>query len=335
MTTSSQASARLRWGILSTARIARQRFIPGVRGGSESEVVAIASRDAARAQQAAAEMGIPRAYGTYEALLADPAVDAVYIGLPNLLHVEWVERAAAAGKHVLCEKPISRRAADAARAAEACRRAAVVYMEAFMYRLHPQHARVRALLAEGAIGAPRMLRASFCYAMTPERRASGDVRLSRELEGGALMDVGCYAVNAARFLFDAEPVAASGQMHVDPAFGVDIGFAGTLRFADGRLALIDCSFETNGPHRYEVSGDRGSIAAQPRFVPGTAPTRITLLQGGQERVGRCRAWTSTRSRPTASLALCAPGGCLGRPRTAWRRRSSWRRSTAAPRPGRR
>lgn len=278
------AAPRLRWGILSTARIARERFIPGVRAGATGEVVAIASREAERARQVAAQLQIPRAYGSYEELLADPQVDAVYIALPNSLHVEWTVRAAQAGKHVLCEKPLARRAADAAQAAAACRQAGVVLMEAFMYRLHPQHARAMALLADGAIGTPRLLRASFCFAMSPQRRAAGDIRLSRPLDGGALMDVGCYTVNAARFVFGAEPVAVTAQMYIDPAFGVDTGFAATLAFPDGRLAVVDASFDVAGRQRYEVAGERGRIVVEPAFVPGSGPVQLAIIAGGEQRI---------------------------------------------------
>jgi len=274
---------RLRWGVLSTARIARQRFIPGVQASQSGEVVAIASREAGRAAHAAAELGIPRWYGSYEALLADPEVEAVYIPLPNALHAEWTVRAAAAGKHVLCEKPAARRVADAERMAAACRRAGVLLMEAFMYRHHPQHARVQALLAAGTIGEPRLVRASFCFAMSPERRAGGDIRLSRALDGGALMDVGCYAVNAARLLFGAEPLEASAQQTVDPACGVDTTFAGLLRFPGDRLALIDGSFDVGSGQRYEVAGPQGTILVERAFLPPVGPTTITITVGGERR----------------------------------------------------
>jgi xylose dehydrogenase (NAD/NADP) len=273
----------LRWGILSTARIARQRFVPGVRAGTEGEVVAIASRDAARAAEVARELGIPRAHGSYEALLADPQVDAVYLGLPNGLHPRWTIEAARAGKHVLCEKPAARRAADAARAAAACRQAGVLLMEAFMYRLHPQHARVRQLLREGVIGSPVLLRASFCFSMDATRRASGDVRLQAELEGGALMDVGCYAVDVARYLFEQEPLSVSAQQRVDPAFGVDTAFAGVLRFPGDRLALIDGSFDAAGTQRYEVAGPAGRIVAERAFLPGDGPAVIHVAEGSRQR----------------------------------------------------
>ena len=274
---------KFRWGILSTARIGRTRFIPGVRAGSEGTVVAIASRDEQTARSAAAELGIPRAHGSYEALLADPEIDAVYIGLPNGLHPEWTIKGAQASKHVLCEKPAARRRADAERMAAACRQAGVVLMEAFMYRLHPQHARVRQLIDGGAIGEPAFVRASFCFHMAPERRAQGDVRLQADLEGGALMDVGCYAVNAARFIFGAEPVAVSAQQRRDPQFGVDTSFAGVLRFPGDRLALIDGSFDAAGTQRYEVAGPGGTILVERAFLPGTAPAVIHVSAGGERR----------------------------------------------------
>jgi predicted dehydrogenase len=273
----------LRWGILSTARIARQRFVPGVRAGTEGEVVAIASRDAARARAAAAELGIPRAHGAYEALLADPEVDAVYVALPNSLHPLWSERAAGAGKHVLCEKPAARRRADAERMVEACRRAGVLLMEGFMYRLHPQHARVRDLLRAGTIGAPAFVRASFCFSMDAARRASADVRLQPALEGGALMDVGCYAVDAARYVFGAEPEEVAAQQRRDPALGVDTAFAGLLRFPGDRLALIDGSFDAAFTQRYEVAGAEGLIRAERAFLPREAPAPLRVVTGDQER----------------------------------------------------
>jgi predicted dehydrogenase len=277
------ADRPLRWGILSTAKIARERFVPGVRAGRAGEVVAIASREAAKARTVAADLGISRAHGSYDALLADPEVDAVYIGLPNGLHPEWTVRSAGAGKHVLCEKPAARRAADAQRMVEACRRAGVVLMEAFMYRLHPQHARVLELLRAGAIGDPVFVRASFCFAMSAERRAAGDVRLQASLEGGALMDVGCYALNAARYVFGAEPVEVSAQQRLDPERNVDTAFAAALRFPGDRLALIDGSFDASGPQRYEVGGAAGSIVVERAFLPGPGPTQIHVVQGGQRR----------------------------------------------------
>ena len=274
---------KLRWGILGTAKIARRAFIPGVRNSVEGELVAVASRDPDRAAAYARELEIPHSHGSYEALLADRDVDAIYIPLPNAMHGEWTVRAAQAGKHVLCEKPAARRRADAERMAAACRAAGVVLMEAFMYRHHPQHARALELLKEGVIGDPVYVRASFCFTFSADRRAEGDHRLEPEQEGGGLMDVGCYAVNAARLIFGAEPVEVSAQQRVDPQHGVDTAFAGVLRFPGDRLALIDGSFDVSGTQRYEVAGPKGVLQVERAYLPGDGPVSILIAAGGQRR----------------------------------------------------
>jgi len=277
--------ARLRWGILSTAQIARTLFIPGVRAGSESEVLAVGSRTQAVAREFADDLEIPRAYGSYEDLLRDRDVDAVYVGLPNGLHAEWTIRAANAGKHVLCEKPLARRAADAERMAEACHRAGVLLMEAFMWRHHPQHARVRALLDAGGIGEPSFVRASFGYVINPAREAGGlNVRLDAALEGGSLMDVGCYSVNVARWVFGSEPVGFAAQQRIDPKYGVEVAFGGVLRFAEGRLAMVDSSFDYAPMNRYEIVGPAGRIVVEPAFRPDESPGRIEIHRGSDHTV---------------------------------------------------
>jgi D-xylose 1-dehydrogenase (NADP+, D-xylono-1,5-lactone-forming) len=285
MTTPSEPkSGRLRWGILSTANIARNLFIPGVRAGTETTVLAVGSRELATAQQFAADLDIPRAYGSYADLLADPEVDAVYIGLPNSLHAEWTIRAAQAGKHVLCEKPTARRAADAQRMADACDAAGVVLMEAFMWRHHPQHARVRALLEAGTIGEPTVVRASFGYVIDRSRTGALNVRLARDLDGGSLMDVGCYSVNVARWVFGAEPVRIVGQQHVDADFGVETSFGGVLRFAGGQLALVDSSFQHAFTNRYEIAGPGGRIVVNGAFRPDDRPGRIEIHRGSDHAI---------------------------------------------------
>ena len=272
---------RLRFGVLSTARIGLERFIPAARVSTLGEVAAIASRDLARAQAAAQEKDIPRAHGSYEDLLADREVDAVYIGLPNALHKEWTIRAAEAGKHVLCEKPVARRLAAAEAMALACQSAGVIYMEAFMYRHHPQHDRVRELLAKRVIGEPRIIRASFCFYL---RQAEGNIRSSSALEGGALMDVGCYAVNVCRYLFEAEPVEVTALGRIDSQFGVDMTFAGLLRFPRDRIGVIDSSFDVTSGGRYEVSGQYGSIVVDRAFTPGDGPVTVQVNAAGGHRV---------------------------------------------------
>jgi xylose dehydrogenase (NAD/NADP) len=276
---------RLRWGILSTARIARTLFIPGVRGSAETEVLAVGSRSLETAQAFAKDLQIPRAYGSYDALLEDEDVDAVYVPLPNSLHLEWTIRAAQAGKHVLCEKPLARYAADAERMAQACQSNAVLLMEAFMWRHHPQHARVRELLSDGVIGEPVFVRASFGYVIDPAREAGGlNVRLDEALEGGSLMDVGCYSVNVSRWVFGSEPVAVGGQQRIDPKYGVDVSFGGVLRFAEGQLAMVDSSFLHAPVQRYEIHGPEGRIVVEQAFRPDDAPGRIEIHRGSSSTV---------------------------------------------------
>ena len=242
----------VRWGLLSTARI-NARSIPGLNESPESELVAIASRSEARAVEYAQEWGIPRAHGSYEALLADPDVEAVYISLPNGDHVEWSVRALEAGKHVLCEKPLTRDPAEVERAFDAADRADRLLMEAFMWRQHPQSTKVLELVHGGAIGELRLIRSSFSFPLgDPD-----DIRLDPALEGGALMDVGCYCVSGARFLA-GEPVTASAQQVLAPK-GVDMRMAGTLVFPGGVLAQLDCAFDLPDRQGLEAVGSEGSL----------------------------------------------------------------------------
>lgn len=242
----------VKWGVLSTARI-NDKFLAGVASSSAGEVLAVASRDGARAQAYARERGIERAYGGYDALLHDADVEAIYIPLPNSLHLEWARRALAAGKHVLCEKPLSRRLAEVDAIFDVAERHDRLLMEAFMYRHNPQTARIVELVGSGAIGRLRLIRASFSFAL----RDPHDVRLSRELEGGALMDVGCYCVNGSRLLA-GEPVAGAGTQ-ITGGDGVDVAFVGSLRFADDVLAHFDAGFQLSDRHDLEVVGDEGSL----------------------------------------------------------------------------
>ena len=242
----------MRLGILSTAQI-NHCILDAARASSELEVLAVASRDQDRAEAYARARGIPRAHGSYDALLADPEVEAVYISLPNALHVEWAIRALEAGKHVLCEKPLSRRSADAARAFDAAERCERLLMEAFMYRHNPQTARLVELVAEGAIGRLRLLRASFSFYLDDLT----NVRMRGELEGGGLMDVGCYCVNAIRLLC-GEPLCAQAEQLVGGA-GVDVALAGVLGFADGLLAHFDCGLVLSSRDELVVLGEQGSL----------------------------------------------------------------------------
>lgn len=244
----------VQWGVLSTARINAQ-FLAGVAQSDECEVLAVASRDTERATQYARQTGIERAYGSYERLLDDPDVEAVYISLPNSLHVEWTERALRAGKHVLCEKPLSRRVADVEAAFDVAQSADRLLMEAFMWRHNPQTERLVALVQAGSIGRLRLIRAAFSFAIGADDAAN--VRLSAPLEGGALMDVGCYCVSAARLLA-GEPRAVSGQQVVG-GDGVDVAFAGALRFDSDVLGHFDAGLELAPRDELEVVGDEASL----------------------------------------------------------------------------
>jgi D-xylose 1-dehydrogenase (NADP+, D-xylono-1,5-lactone-forming) len=246
-------------------------FIPGVRDGSLGDVVAVGSRDLDTARSFAADLDIGHAFGTYDALLGSD-IDAVYVALPNSLHPEWVIRAAVAGKHVLCEKPLASRAEDAERMADACRRAGVLLMEAFMWRHHPQHARVRELLQNGAIGEPRLVRSSFTYAID---WSAPNVRLQADLEGGSLMDVGCYAVNAARWLLQAEPTGVTASARIEPRFGIDAQFDATLRFGNAS-AEIHSSFDEPFGNVYEVHGTHGVLRVPRAFRPDSDPGVIEI-----------------------------------------------------------
>lgn len=271
---------RLRVGVLSTAKIATQKVIPGMRRAERVEVAAIASRDAAAAEAAAERLAIPRAHGSYEALLADPDVDAVYIPLPNHLHAEWTIRAAEAGKHVLCEKPIAISSADAERMAAAARDAGVVLMEAFMYRLHPSWVAVRDIVRSGRIGRLVAIQSWFSYFNDDP----SNIRNIRSYGGGALYDIGCYNVNLSRLLFDAEPSAVSARIVRDPESGVDIVTSAILGFGDG-VSTFTCSTRAESDQRVHVYGTEGRITVRIPFnIPPELPTHVDVTAGGEPPV---------------------------------------------------
>jgi len=241
----------VRVGILSTARINRLVIAPA-RESDKVDVTAVASRDAERAREYAQEWGIPQAYGSYEELLADPEIDAIYNPLPNSMHVEWSIRALEAGKHVLCEKPLSRHPEDVERAFDVAEREGLVLTEAFMYRHNPQTARLVELVRGGAVGEARVVRAAFSFTITDE----ANIRLAANLEGGALMDVGCYCVSGSR-LIAGEPRRVYGTGVWER--GVDTVFTGTLEFANDVIAQFDCGFRLPNRDELEVVGSEGSI----------------------------------------------------------------------------
>jgi D-xylose 1-dehydrogenase (NADP+, D-xylono-1,5-lactone-forming) len=273
------------WGFLSTARI-NDAILEGARDTDRAEVVAVASRDRARAEAYARERGIERAHGSYEALLEDDGVEAVYVSLPNSLHVEWSIRALEAGKHVLCEKSFDWRPERVEEAFDAAERAGLVLMEAFMYRHHPQTKRFAKLVRDGAVGELRLLRASFAGRLWDEE----DIRLRPELGGGALLDVGCYCVSGMR-LVAGEPEPVSAQRVLAPS-GVDLRFTGLLRFPGEVLGLFDCGFEV--PYRAELTavGTEGVLVAPDPWVIRT--TGLELRRG--EEVERIEVEQANRYR---------------------------------------
>jgi D-xylose 1-dehydrogenase (NADP+, D-xylono-1,5-lactone-forming) len=240
------------WGILSTADINR-KLIPGAHASPKVELAAVASRDAARADAYAKEWEIERSYGSYEALLADPEIEAVYISLPNTLHCEWSIRALEAGKHVLCEKPLSRHVAEVEAAFDAAERTGHLLSEAFMYRHNPQTLRLRQLVDEGAIGELRLVRSAFSYSLYDE----ANIRLQTELEGGALMDVGCYCVSGSRLLA-GEPEEVQAHAWFGPT-GTDWVLTGNLRFPGNVLAIFDCGTALVDRDELEAIGSEGSL----------------------------------------------------------------------------
>jgi D-xylose 1-dehydrogenase (NADP+, D-xylono-1,5-lactone-forming) len=273
--------AAVAWGLLSTARI-NDRIIEAARESDRADVLAVASRDAARAEAYAREHGIERSHGSYEALLADPDVEAVYISLPNSLHVEWTLRSLDAGKHVLCEKPFSRHPDEVEQAFDRAEAAGLVLSEAFMWRHHPQTARLVELVADGAIGPLRVVRAAFSFHLG----AVDDVRLDPELDGGALMDVGCYCLSAIRLLA-GEPERLQGEQVLGPS-GIDVCFAAALAFPDGRLGHFDCGFVLPSRAELEVVGENASLFVGDPFHAASPGIELRRADG-TERIGVERA----------------------------------------------
>ncbi len=271
-------SDKITWGILGCARIARRGLIPGIQGSRLGRLEAIASRDADAARSWAAEFSIPRSYGSYAELLADKSIRAVYIPLPNELHRPWTLAAAAAGKHVLCDKPLALDAREAEEMVDGCRRGGVLLMEGFMWRHHPRTTRVLELIRDGAIGELRLVRSSFSFDIDRT-----DWRLDAARGGGALWDVGCYGVNACRLICGGEPTSIRARARWWPT-GVDMTLAATLEFTGGVLGQVDCSFEVPYRCQMEIVGTRGAIELPQAYVPGDAAEIILRAGESVERV---------------------------------------------------
>ena len=255
---------KIRWGVLSTANIGLKKVIPAMQRGQYCEVVAIASRHLESARAAAAQLGIPKAYGSYEDLLADPEIEAIYNPLPNNLHVPWSLKALEASKHVLCEKPIALTSAEAQTLVDAAKRLPhLKVMEAFMYRHHPQWQRARQLIHAGEIGPVRTIHSFFSYFLTDPQ----NIRNRADVGGGGLMDIGCYNISLSRFIFDREPVRVCGMVEYDPQFKTDRLASGLLDFGDG-TATFTYATQLVPYQRVNIYGTQGRVEIE---IPFNAP----------------------------------------------------------------
>lgn len=263
----------VRWGILSTANIGRRRVVPAIHHSANGMAYGVASRSLESAEAYRDQQGMMRAYGSYEELIASDEIDAIYIPLPNSMHAEWAIRCAEAGKPTLCEKPLAANADEAQRMVDAFKSRGVLFAEAFMWRFHPQTLRVQQLIAEGAIGEMRTITAAFTFSI----REEDNIRLSAELAGGALMDVGCYCVNAMRLYTGEEPNDGAAFANIGAQSRVDETLAGILRFPSGVIGHFDCGFRSQHCHMVEIRGSTGRILIEESFVmPPDRATKIRL-----------------------------------------------------------
>ena len=268
---------KVRWGVLSTANIGRWAVNPAIQASSNGDLLAVASRDEKRAKEFAAQWDIPDAVGSYEALLANDDIDAVYIPLPNSLHREWTIRAAESGKHVLCEKPLALTEAECREMSDAAAANGVKLMEAFMYRFHPRTEKVMHLIGDGVIGDVRMISSVFTFRLT----RPDNIRLDPDLGGGSLMDVGCYCVNLSRTAANCEPVEAQA-IAIPSQSGVDEMMTGTLRFSNDLLASFQCGLNTKRRESFEIGGTEGCLHVADAFLPGDGDVVIGELRDGEE-----------------------------------------------------
>ena len=268
-------SAKIRWGVLGVAKIAVEKVIPAMQQGEFAEVAAIASRDAARAASAAESLGIAKSYGSYEELLADPDIDAVYNPLPNHLHVSWSVKAAEAGKHVLCEKPIALSSADALELIEARDRTGVRIQEAFMVRTHPQWLAVRDRVRDGSVG--QLLGAQFIFSYF--NRDPENIRNQADIGGGAIMDIGCYPITTSRFVFGEEPTRVLGLVQRDPDMGIDRLDSAILDYPSGQASFM-CSTQMVPYQRAHFFGSEGRLEVEvPYNAPPDRPCRVFHSRG--------------------------------------------------------
>lgn len=271
---------KVRWGVLSTAKIGTEQVIPAMQKGQYAEIAAISSRSLEKAQATAQRLGIPKAYGSYEELLADPDVEAIYNPLPNHLHVSWSIKALEAGKHVLCEKPIALSAGEAQQLVDAAQRhPELKVMEAFMYRFHPQWQKAKELVATGQIGELRTIQTFFSYYNVDPQ----NIRNMADIGGGGLMDIGCYPISVSRFIFEAEPRKVVGTVERDPDFGTDRLASAMMEFKKG-TATFTCSTQISPYQEVLIEGTQGWVKIEIPFNPPIdRPCRIWHQQNGTVR----------------------------------------------------
>ncbi len=270
-------SNTVKWGLIGAAGIARNKFVPAARRSKNAEVIAVSASSAERAQAFSKDLGIPNYYGSYSEMLADADIDAVYIGLLNHHHKEWAIKAAEAGKHVLCEKPLALNAQEATDMADACRDNDVLLMEAFMYRFNPRTIKLRETIDSGKIGKLRSVYADFCFKVGED-----STRLVGGEAAGALMDVGCYCINICRYIMGETPVAVSAHFNNHPKHGCDMTSTALLEFSGGRVAMLQSSMETAGRNNLEIVGDEGLIRVNGfALPPDDKPTTFDLISGGE------------------------------------------------------
>lgn len=273
----------VRWGILGASGIAKGQLIPAMKKDRGSQLKAIASLSG-KAKEMAREFRFEKSYDTYEALLEDAEIDAVYIPLPNSLHKEWAIKAAESGKHVLCEKPAALDASEMEEIAESCRKNGVIFMEAFMYRFHPQHGRVKEIIRSGEIGEVKLFRSAFSFFL---HEPEGNIRMNRELGGGSLYDIGCYCIHSLRMILEDEPQEVQAFGKWDKKFNVDTTVTVNIKMKNEVLALFDCSFELADRQQYEIVGTKGTIqvprAYRPDLANGEGLIQV-IREDGEERV---------------------------------------------------
>ncbi|MDS9472492.1 Gfo/Idh/MocA family protein [Sporosarcina pasteurii] len=258
---------KVNWGVLSTAGIAQKQLLPAFMRAENAVVTAIATgSDVEKAQEIANKFEIEHVYDSYEKLLDDPTIDAVYIPLPNHLHKQWVIKAAKKGKHILCEKPAAIAREEVLEMKAACEENNVLFMEAFMYYFHPQHARVKEIIDRGEIGEVTFMQAGFSFYM-PEERRGNNIRMSQEKGGGSIYDIGSYAIHTIRNILRAEPESVHVHAVMDPDYGIDTDAVGYLNFPNGIRASFDSSFNLAMRHEYKVHGTKGSITVPRAFRP--------------------------------------------------------------------